>query len=79
MVLSIINMCITSNCTKKLRIVYAYLLCMLNPIVRTTLQYAAIIYCISNVIDMFKSLQYRLLHTSVFPNYIEILPNPNMV
>ena len=50
MVLSIINMRIMSKCynnwTKKfgllIRITDAYLLCVLNPIVATTLQYVAI-------------------------------------
>ena len=38
MVLSIINTCVMNNCTKNLRIVDAYLLCMLISIVATTLQ-----------------------------------------
>ena len=53
MVLSIINMCIMSNCIKNLRIVDAYLLCVLNPIVQhcDMLRYSAI-HCISDTIDM---------------------------
>ena len=53
MVLSIINVCIMSNCTKNLRIVVAYLLCVLNPIVQhcDMLRYSAT-YCISDIIDM---------------------------
>ena len=56
MVLSIINMCIMSNWTKILRIVDAYLLCVLNPIVQhcDMWRYSAI-YCISDIIDMWKA------------------------
>ena len=43
------------------------------------LRYSAI-YCVSDIIDMWKSLWYPLLHTPVLRYwwYIEILPNPSM-
>ena len=86
----IINICIMSKCyiitTLKLGLliwtVDSYFLSVLNPIVLhcNMLRYSAI-YCIYDIIDMQKCLLYQLLHTSILWHcqYIEILPNTNMV
>ena len=87
LLLIVFNWClVSSTCVlwvtalKILRIIDAYLLCVLNPMVLhcNMLQYSAI-YCISDIIDIWKSLRYQLLHTPVlrYWRYIEILPNPN--